>query len=204
MDKGEQIELRRREAAGAIAEHIAGPLHPNSAGFSFLPWFPPLSISQWGAEKRMDDSPRPPQPPCPSFQAAPPPRRRLRQQLKCRIINPPRLCASHFPALQQIPTAIIHPSGKKMGKTHRVHPTSPASRAPLTFGLLGGCLCRRLGRGLALVQCSSFSPAVGRSIRNPVAVAGCVAGSEPLAGSASFVEAGRAGGAAGLSDGGAR
>lgn len=92
-----------------------------------------------------------------------------------------------------------------MGKTPRTHPTSLASRAPtLTFGLLGGCLCRRLGRGLALVQCSSFSPAVGRSIRNPVAVAGCVAGSEPLAGSASFVEAGRAGGAAGLSDGGAR
>lgn len=98
---------------------------------------------------------------------------------------------------------------KKREKKTQIHPPTPCQPPPpppLTFGLLGGCLCRRLGRGLALVQCSSFSPAVGRSIRDPavVAVAGCVEGSEPLAGSASFVEAGRAGGAAGLSDGGAR
>lgn len=33
------MELRR-EAAGAIAEHIAGPLHPNSAGF-FIPLLVP-------------------------------------------------------------------------------------------------------------------------------------------------------------------
>lgn len=97
------------------------------------------------------------------------------------------------------------PKRKKKWEKHTEYTPPPLpAMPPLTFGLLGGCLCRRLGRGLALVQCSSFSPAVGRSIRNPVAVAGCVAGSEPLAGSASFVEAGRAGGAAGLSDGGAR
>lgn len=160
----------------------------------------------------MDDFCGPPPAPLPILSGCPPPPRRLQQQLKCKIINQPRLRASHFPALQQIPTVIIHPTGKKKEKkkpkstpphlANHPHPPPP----PLTFGLLGGCLCRRLGRGLALVQCSSFSPAVGRSIRDPavVAVAGCVEGSEPLAGSASFVEAGRAGGAAGLSDGGAR
>lgn len=59
----------------------------------------------------------------------------------------------------------------------------------LTFGLLGGCLCLRLGLGLALVQCSSLSPAVGRSMRASV---GGVPGRAPAVGSASFVAAGRA------------
>lgn len=51
-------------------------------------------------------------------------------------------------------------------KTRRAPPSPPRrSAALLTVGLLGGCLCRRLGLGLALVQCSSLSPAVGRSMR---------------------------------------
>lgn len=76
----------------------------------------PLSISQRAAGKGMDDFCGPPPAPLPILSGCPPPPRRLQQQLKCKIINQPRLRASHFPALQQIPTVIIHPTGKKKEK----------------------------------------------------------------------------------------
>lgn len=43
------MELRR-EAAGAIAEHIAGPLHPNSAGF-FIPLLAPTAQHLVGSRR---------------------------------------------------------------------------------------------------------------------------------------------------------